>query len=48
MQLDEIQLWTKNFKENNYNFKNEHIAFDIITGDFNLDNISPGLIFLFV
>jgi hypothetical protein len=41
IQLSLIQTWIKNFKESTYNEKTEHILFDIITGDFNIDNISP-------
>ena len=41
MQLDQIQTWLKNFKHSTHNQKSEHISFDIITGDFNIDNISP-------
>ena len=39
--MDQIRLCLKLFKESTLDNKNEHICFDIITGDFNFDNISP-------
>ncbi|ESO82765.1 hypothetical protein LOTGIDRAFT_229790 [Lottia gigantea] len=40
-QLDEIVKWTKEFREKSKK-DNDIVAFDIICGDFNFDNISPG------
>lgn len=40
-QLDQIQAWLSNFKETTHDQNVEHISFDIVTGDFNIDNISP-------
>ena len=41
-QLNEIQNFVNNVKENNTNSNQEHVLFDVICGDFNIDNISPG------
>ncbi|KAK6186481.1 hypothetical protein SNE40_008511 [Patella caerulea] len=40
-QLDDIVKWTKEFRETTKR-ENDVIAFDILSGDFNFDNISPG------
>ena len=42
-QLNEIQVWLKSFKEKNFDAKSEQILFDLVCGDFNIDNMSPGL-----
>ena len=39
-QLDCLQMWCKEFRENTHK-SNERIAFDILAGDFNFDNMSP-------
>ncbi len=40
-QLHEIQLWTSLFRKDHTN-ENEIVLFDIVVGDFNIDNMSPG------
>ena len=41
IQLNEIQNWLKNFKEKTFNPNTEIVLFDIVCGDFNIDNMSP-------
>lgn len=41
-QLDEVQLWTKEFRAMTSG-QGDIVTFDILCGDFNLDNISPGI-----
>lgn len=41
-QLNEIQNWTKSFKQRNHDAQREQVLFDVICGDFNFDNMSPG------
>jgi sphingomyelin phosphodiesterase 3 len=41
IQLNEIQNWLKNFKEKTFNPNTEIILFDVVCGDFNIDNMSP-------
>lgn len=41
IQLNEIKNWLKNFKEKSFKKNTEVILFDIICGDFNIDNMSP-------
>lgn len=40
-QLDEVQLWTKEFRAMTCG-QGDLVTFDILCGDFNFDNISPG------
>lgn len=40
-QLDEVQLWTKEFRAMTSG-QGDIVTFDILCGDFNFDNISPG------
>ena len=42
LQLDETLEWVTSFKKSNSDDSKELIAFDLICGDFNLDNYSPG------
>jgi len=42
-QLDEILKWTKEFREET-NKSTDNIMFDMLCGDFNFDNISPGIV----
>ena len=42
IKLNEIQNFVNNVKENNTNSNQEHVLFDVICGDFNIDNMSPG------
>lgn len=41
-QLREIQMWTNEFKRRRFDNGTEVVGFDIICGDFNIDNMSPG------
>ncbi|XP_052231861.1 sphingomyelin phosphodiesterase 3-like isoform X3 [Dreissena polymorpha] len=40
-QMSEILLWTTEFRER-HDAPGEHVTFDILCGDFNIDNMSPG------
>ncbi|CAH1778654.1 unnamed protein product [Owenia fusiformis] len=40
-QLSEVASWTRCFRDNTFSPESEIIAFDVLTGDFNLDNMSP-------
>ena len=42
-QLEEIRIWLNEFKKKNFNHRSEVIVFDIVVGDFNIDNMSPGI-----
>jgi hypothetical protein len=40
--MDDIRNWLIEFKKKYFDVEEEVIAFDIICGDFNMDNSSPG------
>jgi hypothetical protein len=40
-QLNELHVWAKSFKEKFYDPKSEVVLFDVMCGDFNIDNMSP-------
>ena len=42
-QLHEMRRWIGDFKKTRYDPAKEKIAFDIVCGDFNVDNMSPGI-----
>ena len=42
--MTDMSCWLNEFRKKNYDCENEIIAFDIICGDFNMDNYSPGRI----
>lgn len=42
-QLSDIHDWLNEFRSKNTNLNQEVIVFDIICGDFNMDNCSPGI-----
>ncbi len=42
-QMSEILLWTTEFRER-HDAPGEHVTFDILCGDFNIDNMSPGMV----
>lgn len=46
-QLDDIQVWTDEFIKDTKK-TGEKVVFDIICGDFNFDNMSPGKIVYFI
>jgi hypothetical protein len=46
--MNEMNQWSEEFKQKNYDSKNETILFDISCGDFNLDNMSPGIIVILI
>ena len=41
LQMDEMLSWITEFRAKHFDFDNEVIAFDLIAGDFNMDNYSP-------
>ena len=43
-QLSEIEAWTSEFKTSTKDSEDD-IVLDILAGDFNIDNMSPGSIF---
>ena len=40
--MNELLQWTDQFRRTTIN-KNDIVAFDLLGGDFNLDNMSPGI-----
>lgn len=43
LQMDEMMTWLNEFRAKHYDYDGETIAFDLICGDFNMDNYSPGI-----
>ena len=41
-QLDSMNKWSDEFRQKTLK-SNERVAFDVMGGDFNFDNLSPGL-----
>lgn len=44
-QMDEILQWIEQFERDTFNTEEEILVFDVLGGDFNLDNMSPGDVF---
>ena len=40
--MDDIHKWTREFRKRTHK-PQEKVAFDVLGGDFNFDNISPGI-----
>ncbi len=40
-QMDEVCKWSDEFRRTSQD-ENEIVAFDVLSGDFNMDNASPG------